>query len=463
MSPRLKREAGIIHVVFYGLGTIFGAGIYALIGTASGLTGNSLWLSFILAAFIASLTALSYAELSSMMPKSAAEYVYTKRAFSSRSFSFSLSWFIIFATSIAAATVALGFGGYFNSIFGTPIILNAVVLLVLLSGLNILGIDQSMKANMVFTSITIFGLLIIIYAGIGSFGSVNYFDMSQGISGVLSAAAFIFFAFLGFEDIVNIAEETKNPRKIIPKALILCLIIATIIYVLVALSVVSLMPWQELSKSNAPLSDSISNVMPGAPFFMSIIALFATASTVLIFTIASSRMVYGLTKDHSLPKIFSYVDPKTKTPVSAILIITFVAILFVIMGDIKFVASITDFGAFLTFFFVNASLIVLRIKEPNMIRIFKVPFNIKNIPLPTVIGTIFCFVMLFHFNFNVVLLSLGVMFTGFAFYKFLDEINDIVMGAVNTIKKIRKNGKKKQKPSKLDMKIYREIKREQQK
>ncbi len=430
----LKREVTLAQAVFYGLGIIFGAGIYALVGKAAGLTGNSLWLSFIAAAAVASLTALSYAELSSMMPKSAAEYVYTKKAFSSKTFSFSLSWFIIFTTTIAAATVALGFGGYFNSLFGTPVILNAVTLIVFLSVLNLIGIEQTMKMNIIFTSITVFGLIVIIFAGIGSFGSVNYFEMPFGFSGVLAAAAFIFFAFLGFEDIANIAEETKKPESVIPKALLLCIGISSLIYVLVSISVVSLMPWQLLSTSNAPLSDAISSVIPNSSIFMSVIALFATASTVLVFSVASSRMVYGLTKDHSLPSIFSYVHPKTKTPVSAILVITFVAILFVLLGDIRFVASVTDFGAFFTFFIVNLALISLRFKQPFLRRGFKVPFNVRNVPLPSVAASVFCFVMMLQFDFGVILLSAAVMFSGFVFYKILDELNNIVMGTVRAIR-----------------------------
>ncbi len=190
----LKRELSLFQAVLYGLGVIIGAGIYVLIGKAAGMAGNSLWLSYLIAAVIASLTGLSYAELSSMFPRSSAEYIYTRKAFSNKLFSFSLSWFIIFIGAVSAAAVALGFGGYFQSIFGTPIVLNAAVLIILLSLLNFYGLKQSLRLNLLCVVITIAGLLLIIFMGLPYIGSVNYFDMSFGFGGIMAAAAFIFFA-----------------------------------------------------------------------------------------------------------------------------------------------------------------------------------------------------------------------------------------------------------------------------
>lgn len=431
----LKRELSLFQVVLYGLGVIIGAGIYVLIGRAAGMAGNSLWISYIIAAVIAGLTGLSYAELSSMFPRSGAEYVYTRKAFSSKIFSFSISWFIIFVGAVSAATVALGFGGYFQNIFGTPVILNAAILIILLSFLNFYGLKESMKLNLLMVSVTVGGLLLIIFLGIPYIGSVNYFDMKFGTEGIMAAAAFIFFAYLGFEDIANISEEAKKPRSAIPKAIIISVLITTLLYVLVSISAVSILPWQELAKSSAPLADVAGAVIPNSSGAFSIFALVATASTVLIFLIAYSRMLYGMTEEHSLPKIFSSLHSKRRTPWVAIFSLMFVALLFVFIGDIKIVASITDFGAFLIFSFVNLSLIWLRYKEPSVERGFKVPINIGVFPVLPFLGLLFNVVMLFQFNWSIVLLSIAIIASGAIVYKFLDEISDAAIDGANSLKK----------------------------
>lgn len=439
-NNHLKRELSLFQVVLYGLGVIVGAGIYVLIGGAAGMAGNSLWLSYVIAAAIAILTGLSYAELSSMFPRSSAEYVYTRKAFSSKIFSFSISWFIIFVGAVSAATVALGFGGYFQNVFGTPMVLNAAILIILLSFLNFYGLKESMKLNLLLVAATIGGLLLIIFLGIPYIGSVNYFDMRFGFEGVMAAAAFIFFAFLGFENIVNMSEETKKPRSTIPKAIIISVLITTILYVLVSISAVSILPWQELAKSPAPLADVAGAVIPNSSSIFSIFALVATASTVLIFLIACSRRLFGMTEEHALPKIFSSLHPTRRTPWVAIFSLMFVALLFVLIGDIRTVASITNFGAFLIFSFVNLSLIWLRFKEPAVDRGFKVPINIGVFPILPFLGLMFSAIMLFQFEWWVVLLSIAIMVSGAVVYKFLEEISDAAVSGAKFVRKTIDNG-----------------------
>ena len=203
----LTRSIGLFEAVAYGVGIILGAGIYVLIGPATGLAGNSVWASFIIGALISSLTGLSYAELSTMFPKAAAEYIYVKRAFKNDLLAFLTGWLIIFTGIVSISTVALGFGGYFKAIFSFPIFLSALILIILLSLLNFVGIEKSSKVNILFTAIEVSGLLIVIILGMSKIGTVNYFE-APNISGVFGAAALMFFAYLGFEDIVNIAEET---------------------------------------------------------------------------------------------------------------------------------------------------------------------------------------------------------------------------------------------------------------
>src|SRR3989344_6019016 len=169
--PELKKELSLFQTTFYGIGIILGAGIYVLIGEAAGIAGNAVWLSFGIAALIAAFTGLSYAELSSMYPKDAAEYVYAQNAFGKPWFSFGIEWVMVFTGIVSAATVALGFGRYFNYLFGFDIIIAAILLVMVLSLLNYKGIKESANFNLVSTIIEMLGLLIIIAIGFLFFGN----------------------------------------------------------------------------------------------------------------------------------------------------------------------------------------------------------------------------------------------------------------------------------------------------
>ena len=408
----LTRTVGLLGAVTYGIGIILGAGIYVLIGPAAGLAGNSVWASFIIGALISSLTGLSYAELSTMFPKAAAEYIYVKRAFKSELLAFLTGWLIIFTGIVSMSTVALGFAGYFKAVFSLPIVFIASILIVLLSLLNFMGIEKSSKVNILFTSIEIGGLLLVIILGMGKIGTVNYFE-APSISGVFAAAALMFFAYLGFEDIVNIAEETTKPQKNLPRALILSIAVTAIFYVLVGLAVVNLANWETLSTSSSPLSFAVSTVLGPSGFsIMSYIALFATANTVLITSIVGSRMIYGMAKDAALPKTLSKVHYKTRTPWTAIIGLMMFSILFVFLGDVELVANITSLGVFITFAFVNLSLIWLRYKKPELTRPFKVPLNIGRFSVIPFLGLLSCLLMITQFDFFVVLFGAVIIGLG---------------------------------------------------
>lgn len=224
-------------------------------------------------------------ELISMFPQSAAEYIYVKNAFKNDILSFSIGWIEIFTDIIATSAVALGFGGYFQELFGTPIILTAIVLIILSSLVNFLGIKESARINVVFSIVEIVGLLFVVILALyfGRHGSVDYLEMPNGITGTLSATALIFFAYIGFEDLANISEEVKNPRRNVPRALLASVIITTIIYVTVGTADVSLVRWEDLAASQAPLAFAVSSILGDqASWIISIIALFATSNTVLV-------------------------------------------------------------------------------------------------------------------------------------------------------------------------------------
>jgi APA family basic amino acid/polyamine antiporter len=417
MEFKLKRELGLLEVTLCGIGIILGAGIYVLVGKVAGLAGNASWISFLIAAFIASLTGLSYAELSSIFPKAGAEYVYTKAAFGEK-IAFLIGWLIILSGIIGGATIALGFASYFSSLFKVSLLPVAILLILGLTFIIFYGIKESAVFAIIFTFIEVLGLFLIIFIGLPFLGSINYLEFSeQGISGVFGGAALIFFAYLGFEEMVKLSEETKKPTKILPKALLLAIAITTLIYVLVSLSAVSVVGWKTLSLSDAPLGTVASAVLGEKGFmFLWIIALFATTNTTLFVLLATSRIIYGMAKEGSLPKIFSTIHPKRRTPHIAILFVAIFAILFVLIGKIEIVASMTNLTVFITFAVINASLIWLRIKAPKLKRPFKVPLNIGKIPVLTLLALFFCSFMIFQFDLSILLFGVFVICLGIVIY-----------------------------------------------
>lgn len=415
----LRRKVGLFGLTAYGVGMILGAGIYALIGSAAGVAGNSVWLSFLIGAFVSSFTGLSYAELSSTIPKSAAEYSYAKEAFKGDLAPFLVGWIIIFTETVSASTVALGFSGYFKGLFGSPMVLTSPILIALLSLVNFAGIEESSRLNVLFTIIEASGLLLIVALAIPYFGSVNYLEASQGLSGILKASTLIFFAYLGFEDIVNLAEESKSPERSIPKALILSVIITAIFYVLVAMAIVSIADWQELGSSCCPLAYAASKALgPNAFLVMSAIALFATSNTVLILLIVTSRMIYGLSRDGSLPRGLSQISNRG-TPWIAIIIVMVASTLVALLGNIELVAEMTNFGTFITFASVNLSAIWLRFRKPEWERPFKTPIAIAKIPLIPLIGLLSCGLMITQFRLDIIGLSFLVILAGIAAQRIL--------------------------------------------
>jgi APA family basic amino acid/polyamine antiporter len=406
--PELKKELGLFQITAYGVGLILGAGIYVLAGLAAGEAGNMVWLSFMISAVVALLSGLSYAELASKFPSDAGEYYYAWKALGSR-IAFIVGSLVVVAGIISAATVALGFARYFSEllVFNNLIII-AIAVTLLFSLINFIGIKQAAWINVLFTAIEVGGLIVIILMGISSFGTVDY-TQAASAGGVLNAAALIFFSFLGFQSIVKLSEETKNPEKTIPKALILSIIITTIIYILVGISIVSVMDWQALGASSSPLAD-VAEIVLGSKAFvaLAIVALFSTGNTVLIGLISISRMIYGMSRSNCLPKLLGRVNRKTKTPVNAIILSTLLVMAFISFGDIKFIAQATNFVVFLTFIMVNLSLILIRKKEHSKTG-FRVPLSYKNIPIPAVLAILVSAFMLINLDAQIILLGIGLL------------------------------------------------------
>ena len=415
----LKRHMGLFHLTMYGVGLILGAGIYVLIGEATAFAGNSVWISFLFGIIIAMFAGLSYAELTALFPKAAAEYTFVKHAFKNNFLAFIIGWLTAITSMITAATVSLGFGGYLAQFVNLPITISAVLLIGGLSIVNFIGIKESTWANTIFAIITAGGLVLIIFLGMTyeTTESIDYFEMPHGTTGIILAFVLIFFAFIGFEDMANVAEEVKRPKKTIPRAIILSVVITGIIYILVSLSVVRVINWEELGQSAAPLAAIAERSLGiGGSITLSVIALFATASTVLITLVAGSRILYGMAHNKSLPLSLGKIHSKTKTPWIAVIGILITSIAFTLIGDIVIVANITVFAVVITFAMINLSVIVLRYTEPNLERSFRVPVNIGRFPLLPLFGFGVTIYMAIQFEMEVMLVGFAIMAVGALFY-----------------------------------------------
>ncbi len=419
-GPQLKEGIGLFQAVMYGTGLILGAGIYVLIGDVAGIAGNAVWVSFIVAAVIAAFTGLSYAELSSMYPKSAAEYVFTKNAFGNNMLAFVAGWMIIFVAIVSAAAVALGFSGYLASFIpGVNPILAAILLVGALSGVNFAGIRESAWMNTAFTVIEIAGLAIIIGAAfaLGLPAQTDYYEMppavtspSLALTAILGAAGLVFFAYFGFENLANVAEETKNARRAIPVALIASIAITTTIYILLAVSAVALAGWEGLSSTGAPLAFAAQKALGNAGVVMlSSIALFATTNTVLVLLVSGSRIMFGMAQDGALPKALAFVHRSRRTPMVAAgatmaLVMAAVALS---SGSIGTVASVAVFEIFAVYILVNLSLIRLRYSKPELERPFRSPFSVRGFPVLAGLGAATSAAMLTQFDYVTAMAGAG--------------------------------------------------------
>ncbi len=416
-QPALRREAGLFQLVAYGVGNIIGAGIYVLVGEASGLAGGMVWAAFLIGAAIATFTGLSYAELSSMYPKAASEYIFLGRAYGSRFLSFLTGWTMLATEVVAIAAVALGFAGYLNSLIDVPEMLAAATMLVLLACLVLVGIKQSLSVNTVLSVIAIGGLAVVIVLGLffptDGVEAQHLTMPTLGIEGLLAATALVFFAYIGFDNIANLAEETKRPERTIPMGLVLSVAISTLLYVLVGFAATSLATPAELDASDAPLALAASRALGDSAFnVLAVTALLTTLNTCLVLIIVSSRMVYGMSREGVLPIAAGRVSRKNGSPYVAVVLVLAAALCFLTLGSTAAIARVTSFGSLLTFVLVNLAMLHLRRVAPDMRRPFKAPMSVGWLSITGAIGLLSCLVMLTRFNWQTALLGFALPATG---------------------------------------------------
>lgn len=412
----LQRTLNLPQLIFYGVGTIVGAGIYSVIGKAAGIAGAHVWVSFLLAGTAAFFTVLSYAELASALPKAGGEYQYVKFAFRRFPLLAFMAGFLIAVNAAAtSAAVAIAFAGYLRVFVDAPASAISFVLLLVCTLINIRGIRESTWASIALICVEVGGLIVMIACGaLGGawerIAAAAAFDAGK----VFSATALIFFVYIGFEDIVNLSEETHEPKRNVPRALLAAVLVTSTLYLLVALAVISLVPAETLAASDSPLEAAAATVSPGAGKILAISALFATASTALISLISISRLLFGMARDGDMPRPLAKLLPQRRTPWVAALVLFALACALLPLGRVEIVASISSFGILLVFITVQAAVIRLRFTKPDMPRGFRVPLALGRWPLLPTLGILFCAALLTRFEPLVYLIGGGALLAGCA-------------------------------------------------
>jgi len=398
---QLKPVLGPVQLIFYAVGVIVGAGVYTVLGAAAELAQDSLWVSFLVSAGVALLTAISYAEMATSFPAAGAEYVYIQRAWPSAGWlAFGVGAIILIGGAATAATVAMAFGGYLRVFVDLPAPAGAALLLAGCTALNIWGLRQSSWVNILFTAIEVAGLLLVITVALMSDARPPAVAMATTPS-VMAAAALLFFVYLGFEEIANLAEEVRHPGRDIPIALFVSLAFTAGLYIAVSFAVLGLAAPSELATSEAPLAAAIQKAWAGAAHTISAIALFATANTVLITVIATSRVAFSMARDEQISGVVARLSPGRQTPwVAAILTFAMAAVL-VPIGSVKILAEMSSFSALVAFFAVNVVLIVLRYRLPVLERPFRVPLAVGQMPVLPVLAIVSIVALLIHFEWQI--------------------------------------------------------------
>ncbi|MBC8351231.1 MAG: amino acid permease [Planctomycetes bacterium] len=403
----LKRSLGLVECTLMGVGVMLGAGIYALVGQAASLAGNTVWVSFLVASVVASFTGLSYAELSSFIPKAGGEYYYVNRAFG-RLVAFLVTWLLLVGIAVCSAAVALGFAGYLNALIGTDEIWTASFLVMATAALLIYGIKQSAWVAGFCTVLELLGLGIIIAIGLPKLGAIDCFEPAiSGSSGTFAAAALVFFAYIGFEEIVQLAEETRDPEKNIPRSVLLSIAITTVLYVIVALCAISGLGWEKLGTSASPLADVAAVALGHQAFLLlAVIALFSTGNTVLILLMSAARLLYGMAEDGALPQALARIHKSRQSPYVATSAVAIIAIAMIAsLRNIAVVANLSNFSLLVTFVIINSAVIVLRFREPQAARPFKIPGNVGSLPLVPVLGVVSSLFMLLFVGWKVIVIG----------------------------------------------------------
>jgi amino acid transporter len=367
----LRRAVTPAMLLFFVIGDMVGGGIYALVGEVGGRVGGALWTGFALALFLALFTAGSYAELVTKYPRAGGAALFVHRAFGVQFVTFMLGFAVMMSSITSAAALSRAFGGdYLSEFVDLPTVLVGLVVVVLIALVNFRGINESAKVNVAFTMIELGGLLLVLLIGVafvagGDGDPGRAFEFKESSDSVpfliLAGASLAFYALIGFEDSVNIAEETQEPRRAYPRAIFGGILIGGLIYTAVSIIASMSVPTDKLAESDGPLLEVVKlGPLAVDTQIFAAIALFALANTILINLITASRLLYGMGEERVIPGVFRRVHPGRRTPVVAIVFTTLVAMLLIATGDLEDLADTTVTLLLLAFIGVNAAVLASR-------------------------------------------------------------------------------------------------------
>jgi APA family basic amino acid/polyamine antiporter len=366
----LKRAISRNMLLFFVLGDVLGAGIYALVGEVGGRSGGAIWTAFAVALLLALFTAFAYVELVTKYPQAAGAALYVNKAFRLPFMTFMVAFAVMASGITSAATLSRAFGGdYLQEFVSVPTVLAALAFITVVAAVNFRGISESVKLNVALTTIEVLGLLLIIVIalaavlnGEGDVGRAFEFKEGESVVGAMvGGAALAFYALIGFEDSVNVAEETQEPQRDYPRALFAGLLIAGVIYLAVSTLASMTVPTDTLAESSGPLLEVVQvGPLSVSTKLFAAIALFAVANGALINMIMASRLTYGMSREGIVPRIFGVVHPERRTPLAAILFTTALAMILISTGDLSDLADTTVLLLLVVFIVVNVSVLVLR-------------------------------------------------------------------------------------------------------
>ncbi|HEY6805862.1 MAG TPA: amino acid permease [Pyrinomonadaceae bacterium] len=441
----LKRTLGPLNITLLGIGAIIGAGIFATVGTAAAGdasrpgAGPSLMLSFCITAIVCAFTALCYAEMAAMVPISGSAYTYSYATLGEL-VAWIIGWDLILEYAIGNVAVAISWANYFRTlldnlgihipawlatdfrtatkipglidsaphIFGIPIVFNllAAGIVALITIVLVWGIKESAQFNAVMVGIKIlvllFFIVIALYFVSPTQMTANWHPYQpNGWGGTLAGAAVVFFAYIGFDAVSTVAEETKNPARDLPIGIIASLIICTIFYVVVAAVFTGLIPYHDLvrrlaSEQAEPLTMALDHVAPGAKWATTIVAfgsVVAHTAVLLVFQLGQPRIFFSMARDGLLPPVFARVHPKFQTPHVTTILTGVVVGAFSAVMSIDEMVDLTNIGTLFAFVLVCLGITILRYKEPNRVRPFKVPLGPWLLPM---LGVVSCFFLMFY-------------------------------------------------------------------
>lgn len=408
--PRLKFKPalGLFDAAAINIGAIIGAGIFVVTGIAAGLAGSAVILSIILASIVALFTALSFAELTTWLQREGSIYIFASKLLSPLA-GFLAGWMWLLSNALTGAAVSLGFAHYLEAIFpGVSVNLMAASLCLAFTAINFLGVRESALFNDFLVLAKLLVLLFFVIFGLMYFNPENFLPFSPLKTGVLFGAFYIFFAFGGFARVAVLAEEVKEAKKNVPRAIVLSVLISTLLYVLVGIAALGLTGAQRLAVSRSPLTEAIRATGNSlSAYIISAGGLLATASVLLTSILGVSRMAYAMARRTDLPRVFARLHPKFNTPYYSVWIVGFFMVAFVLFIDISKVLAISTFA--LLFYYALANLSALKLKNEERLYPRIVP----------ILGLFTCLALLFFILFHspqVCAAGVGGLIIGAAYY-----------------------------------------------